>query len=80
MAITVDIGVRRDIIPQWWNNFLSYVYSSYPDNLKDYRNYRHCIDKELKPYKATWVTDTYSYSKLVFENEKYKTLFMLRWP
>lgn len=77
MAITIDIGIKERI--NAWNQFISYVYNKYPNSMKDYYAYRHIITKELTPYKATWVTDDITYSKLIFESEQYKTLFFLRW-
>ena len=71
----LDLGLPDD---QIWTKFTSYVIALHPAAV-DYKIIRHCIDIELKQYKATWVTDHVSYSKIYFENAKYKTAFLLRW-
>lgn len=78
MAITLDIGVKKNTIPAW-NNFLRYIYDKYPSELKEYHSYRYRVDNELKSHKAIWFTDDVTYSKLLFEDEKHKTLFLLKW-
>ena len=72
----LDIGTEPK--HSYWTNFISHLLSQYT-GLPDFKNFRHRIDTELTEYKATWMTDHSTYSKIYFENEKYKTIFLLRW-
>jgi len=76
--VTVDVGRNGNRIPVW-DNFISHLYETYPDKLKEYNSYRYYLDIELRPYKAIYITDEITYFKLIFDNEKYKTLFFIKW-
>lgn len=68
---TIDITV----CPDFWIKFTDSIWSQ----RKTMPTNRYYIDTELKKYKAIFMTDGTSYAKLVFEDEKYKTLFLLKW-
>lgn len=75
---TIDVGMGQNQL-DCWVNFMIHIYKKHPHQLKEYQSYRKCIEKELQQFKATFITDDTTYAKLVFENENYKTLFLMQW-
>lgn len=71
-AFTVDNFSH--LSPGWWLNFLrSLPLTKSPDD------YIKLINSELKNWRAIYVTELTVTPKVIFEEEKYATMFLLRW-
>jgi hypothetical protein len=78
MLVTLKLGDNLSQCPHAWQNFISDIIASEDyiprDRVGDITI--EYINKVLEPYRAYWDDPAVS---LVFEDEKYKTLFLLRW-
>lgn len=72
----LDLWSQTENNLQIWQNFLNTVFKKYP--FIRTVNMRYYVDNELKEFKSTWATDNKTYSYIVFDNEKYLTLFLLK--
>jgi hypothetical protein len=76
MPATLKLSNSLSQCPRAWRNFLSdiIVRGLQRDRNGDIRV--KYINEMLEPYRAHWDDPTVS---VVFENEQYKTLWLLRW-
>ena len=65
--------------PKCWQNFIDIVSTKYPNRYEEYEDIPvDALDQELSPYSGFYFEKSLSTPCVIFESEKYKLFFMLK--
>lgn len=76
MSEILTLSHSMGTCPTCWKNFINMVSSKYPNGERDIPV--DVIDQELSPYSGFYFEQTLATPCVIFDSEKYKSFFMLK--
>jgi len=77
----IELGSHFDRAPIQWKNFIKFIKNKHAlawDYLNTAQLYQLMRD-ELKPFKGDMLHDNNGHFTIQFDDEKYETMFLMKW-